>query len=91
MTDWKMFRQNMRAEDYEVVITDLEDFLLRHGYRRCDIPACNCNSWHGGHANERLKEIGDYLQSVGMWRGTILESIKWVFRNYGIDDDDEEN
>ncbi len=32
-------------------------FLERHGYRRCDIPACNCGSWHGGHANARLAEI----------------------------------
>ena len=22
------------------------DVLLRDGYRRCDIPACNCKSWH---------------------------------------------
>lgn len=22
------------------------DVLLRHGFRRCDIPACNCDSWH---------------------------------------------
>lgn len=21
-------------------------FLERQGYRRCDIPACNCGSWH---------------------------------------------
>ena len=23
-----------------------EDFLMRKGYRACDIPACNCGSWH---------------------------------------------
>ena len=23
-----------------------EDFLTREGYRACDIPACNCGSWH---------------------------------------------
>lgn len=36
---------------------DASLFLERHGYRRCDIPACNCGSWHGGYANERLAEI----------------------------------
>ena len=25
---------------------DAEDFLRREGYRACDIPACNCGSWH---------------------------------------------
>lgn len=24
----------------------LQSFLEREGYRRCDIPACNCGSWH---------------------------------------------
>jgi hypothetical protein len=37
------------------------DFLRRRGYRPCDIPACNCNSWHGGHDHERLREIYDAL------------------------------
>jgi len=23
-----------------------DDFLLREGYRPCDIPACNCGLWH---------------------------------------------
>ena len=23
-----------------------EEFIAREGYRRCDIPACNCGSWH---------------------------------------------
>jgi len=36
-------------------------FMESRGYRRCDIPVCNCNSWHGGHAQERLQEISDAL------------------------------
>lgn len=66
---------------------EAEDFLLRHGYVRCDIPACNCGSWHRGNANMRLSEISEYIRNCGMWQGTILDSIKFVFRNYGIDED----
>lgn len=47
----------MRAER-----DDAEDFLWRHGYRRCDIPACNCGSWHGGHANMRLIELREAFE-----------------------------
>ena len=37
------------------------DFIVRKGYRRCDIMACNCDSWHGGHASARLDEIREEL------------------------------
>ena len=62
-----------------------EDFIASRGYRPCDIPACNCGSWHGGHADDRLGELRDYIRECGMWRGTILESIRFVFRTYGIE------
>ncbi len=39
----------------------LEWFIRAEGYVPCDIPACNCNSWHGGHAHTRLREISDAL------------------------------
>jgi len=39
----------------------LEDFIRREGYRRCDWPACNCDSFHGGHAHTRLREIYEAL------------------------------
>ena len=29
-----------------VEIERLNDVLRRHGFRPCDIPACNCGSWH---------------------------------------------
>lgn len=37
------------------------DFIESNGYRRCDIAACNCGSWHGGHASQRLRELTDLL------------------------------
>lgn len=41
------------------------DFLERHGYRRCDCPACNCGLWHGGSASERLRELTEALSEAG--------------------------
>lgn len=39
----------------------LARFIEQRGYRRCDIPACNCDSFHHGHAETRLREISDIL------------------------------
>lgn len=56
---------------------ELRDVLLRHGYRRCDIAACNCNGWHGGHSAQRLSEIRDALDEAGidMNGKTILQGV----------------
>lgn len=53
------------------------DFLCRHGFRRCDIAACNCGSWHGGDAADRLREISDALDEAGVARegGIIVKRI----------------
>lgn len=32
--------------DLSVALAAVEAFLEHEGYRRCDIPACNCGSWH---------------------------------------------
>lgn len=43
------------------------EWVLQHaGFRRCDIPACNCNSWHqvGGYA-ERFREIREAVEEAG--------------------------
>lgn len=47
-------------------LDELKTFLLRSGFRRCDIPACNCNSWHhvGGYA-ARFREIDDAFGKAG--------------------------
>lgn len=42
-----------------------EGFIGREGYRRCDIAACNCGSWHGGTALKRLMEIVEVLKEGG--------------------------
>lgn len=38
-------------------LVNRQSFMERRGYRRCDVPVCNCDSWHGGHAEDRLSEI----------------------------------
>ena len=58
-----------------------ESALLRKGYRKtCDIAACNCGSqWnHGGHAEQRLSEIGEALRGAGFNGGTLLGNIETV-------------
>ena len=51
--------EQLRAERDE-----LTGFIERRGYRRCDIPACNCGSFHGGQAEERLTEIQQQLTAL---------------------------
>ncbi len=34
----------------KAAVDTAEDALRRYGFRRCDIPACNCGSWHLGLA-----------------------------------------
>lgn len=60
-------------EDLEIA----ERALRSKGYRKeCDIPACNCGpQWnHGGHADQRLREISDALPYVN--GATILQRVK---------------
>lgn len=40
--------KNARAEGEEAGREQAETLLSRHGFRRCDIAACNCGSWHTG-------------------------------------------
>lgn len=51
---------------YEETADTLRDFLRREGYRRCDIPACNCGSWHGRDGlHARWREVKDALAEAG--------------------------
>ena len=45
---------------------ELRDLLLRAGFVQCDIPACNCGSWHHRYGlPERMQEIKDALAEAG--------------------------
>lgn len=44
----------------------LQAVLHRHGFVRCDIPACNCGSWHPRYGlPERMQELKDDLADAG--------------------------
>lgn len=45
----------------------LRDVLLRHGFVVCDMPACNCGSWHHRYGlPERMQEIRGALTEAGV-------------------------
>jgi hypothetical protein len=58
-TDWRALVIDLRdaltaAEAQRRTVEQERDkarrFIEGRGYRRCDIAACNCHSYHGGHA-----------------------------------------
>lgn len=45
---------------------ELQDVLIRNGFVRCDIAACNCGSWHARYGlRERFEELRDMLDEAG--------------------------
>lgn len=55
-----------RITDQERERDELEDVLRRNGFVRCDIPACNCGSWHHKYGlPERWAELKDALAEAG--------------------------
>jgi hypothetical protein len=66
------------AADRIEELGDLKWVLESHGWRRCDIPACNCGSWHPpkgimelqeqlDNANDRIEELKQRLRDVVAW------------------------
>jgi len=51
-------------------------FLMSEGYSPCDIAACNCGSFHGGHAYARLREIHDALGWERIQGKTALTAVQ---------------
>ena len=47
-------------------VEELQDVLLRNGFVRCDIAACNCGSWHARFGlPERWDEVKAALAEAG--------------------------
>jgi hypothetical protein len=48
------------------IIDSLEDRLIRSGFVRCDLTACNCGSWHQRYGlPERMREIRETITEAG--------------------------
>lgn len=41
-----MEQRDLSKDEWTKRAYKAEDFILRLGYQRCDIAACNCGSWH---------------------------------------------
>lgn len=51
-------------------------FMSGEGYRFCDIPACNCISWHGGNASHRLSELRYLLDDYAVpTNGIVMRDV----------------
>lgn len=78
-----------RVEELEARVEALEGELYRNGFVRCDIPACNCGSWHhtGGFA-ARFREIDEATDDF--WRNgeTLLDRIKRIAATEQEDSDE---
>ena len=59
--------ERLRASEWEYKerAENAESFIGHRGYRRCDIPACNCGSWHGGDMEQRFDELHDAIGENG--------------------------
>jgi hypothetical protein len=67
------------AEAKDAEVAALTDVLMRSGFRRCDIAACNCGSWHhvGGFA-ERFREIDEATEDSYRNGETLLDRVKRI-------------
>jgi hypothetical protein len=74
----------MDEDDWKERALKAEDFLRRRGFNPCDIAACNCGLWHGGHANERLNEIQNALEDHGYSTEgrTILDTLQEALKTH---------
>ena len=62
----QQWAENAPAVRYRAERDALRDTLLSHGFVPCDIPACNCESWHPRFGlPERMQEIKDDLDEAG--------------------------
>lgn len=65
-------------------LKEAEDVLERNGFRRCDIAACNCNSWHFvGGFKARFDEIKQVVEDAGYSTNgrTLLDAVKHMAKD----------
>ena len=67
-TELAQAKEQLAAKDADLLLERdrLESVLIRNGFVRCDIAACNCGSWHARFGlKERFEEIIDTLAEAG--------------------------
>lgn len=65
--------------DLEERLKKAEWTLENSGFRRCDSPACNCDSWHQvGGFKARFDEIKEVVEGAGYSTNgrTLLDAVK---------------
>jgi hypothetical protein len=76
----------MMTDDLQQRLDKAEWVLKISGFRRCDIAACNCNSWHQvGGFRARFDEIQEVVQEAGYSTNgrTLLDVIKEIAEKAG--------
>lgn len=70
----------MRIEGTTEQRLENAEWILRsNGFKECDNPACNCNSWHqAGGFKARFDEIKDVVEEAGFSTNgrTLLSAVK---------------
>lgn len=69
-------------------LSDAEWVLTHSGFRRCDIPACNCGSWHQvGGFKLRFDEIKEVVEDAGFSTNgrTLLDAVKHMAAAVPVD------
>jgi hypothetical protein len=72
--------------DYETArrLGQAEWVLTNAGFLRCDIPACNCGSWHQvGGFKLRFDEIKEAVEEAGYSTNgrTLLDTVKAIIED----------
>jgi hypothetical protein len=89
-------RQHSEIVELKAERDALTDVVHRSGFRRCDIAACNCGSWHQAEGwPQRYREIkeatdDDYVngetllrrvERICAKRDALLKALKWTLEN----------
>jgi hypothetical protein len=73
------------SDDLQQRLDKAEWVLKNSGFRHCDIPACNCGSWHqvGGY-RARFDEINEAVEEAGFSTNgrTLLDAVKDMAEKY---------
>lgn len=79
----ELFEKYVELQEFRARAQKADGFLEREGYRRCDIPACNCGSWHLQNGRESVR-ADDVWQSHLDQEVAVLRDIAERLSGYGL-------